>query len=135
MPKQWSLRKLDSERLEEMLLSLQTGIRQGDPRSVEVGVKVLAHKAELNGYKAPTRIDMNGTHLIQQQEVVETQLLADLSRLTTEELREYRRLEWKVRGLNETSQIEANNNSDTPLPPQRASNANTSDRSEGGDNG
>jgi hypothetical protein len=44
------LRKLDSERLEEMFLSLQAGIRQGDPRSIQAGVRVLAHKAEMNGY-------------------------------------------------------------------------------------
>jgi hypothetical protein len=54
------LRKLDSERLEEMFLSLQTGIRQGDPRSIEVGVKVLMHKAEINGYKAPAKVEMTG---------------------------------------------------------------------------
>jgi hypothetical protein len=54
------LRKLDSERCEDMFLSLQSGIRQGDPRSVEVGVKVLAHKAEINGYKVPTRVELTG---------------------------------------------------------------------------
>src|SRR5215469_1007005 len=43
------LRKLDSERLEEMFLSLQAGIRQGDPRSIQAGVRVLAPKAEMNG--------------------------------------------------------------------------------------
>src|SRR5450759_2262043 len=54
------LRKLDSERCEDMFLSLQPGIRKGDPRSVEVGVKVLAHKAEINGYKAPAKVEMAG---------------------------------------------------------------------------
>lgn len=53
-------RKLDTERCEDMFLSLQPGIRKGDPRSVEVGVKVLAHKAEINGYTAPARIEMTG---------------------------------------------------------------------------
>jgi hypothetical protein len=53
-------RKLDTERCEDMFLSLQPGIRKGDPRSVEVGVKVLAHKAEINGYQAPARIEMTG---------------------------------------------------------------------------
>jgi hypothetical protein len=43
-----------------MFLSLQPGIRKGDPRSVEVGVKVLVHKAEINGYKAPARVEMTG---------------------------------------------------------------------------
>jgi hypothetical protein len=54
------LRKLDTERCEDMFLSLQPGIRKGDPRSVEVGVKVLAHEAEINGYKAPARVEMTG---------------------------------------------------------------------------
>jgi hypothetical protein len=53
-------RKLDTERCEDMFLSLQPGIRKGDPRSVEVGVKVLVHKAEINGYKAPARVEMTG---------------------------------------------------------------------------
>jgi hypothetical protein len=95
------LRKLDSERLEEMFLSLQAGIRQGDPRSIEVGVRVLAHKAEMNGYKAPARVNMTGTRvdvLVQQQAAVDAQVLAKLDELTLEELREYRRLEAKARG-------------------------------------
>jgi hypothetical protein len=53
-------RRLDTERCEDMYLSLQPGIRKGDPRSVEVGVKVLAHKAEINGYQAPAKIEMTG---------------------------------------------------------------------------
>jgi hypothetical protein len=77
-----------------MFLSLQAGIRKGDPRSIEVGVKVLAHRAEMNGYKAPARVDMTGTRvdvLVQQQAAAEAQAIADLDRLTLEELREYRR--------------------------------------------
>jgi hypothetical protein len=98
------LRKLDSERLEEMFLSLQTGIRQGDPRSIEVGVKVLTHKAVMNGYKAPARVNMAGTRLevlVQQQAAADAQAMADLDRLTLEELREYRRLEAKSRGVSD----------------------------------
>jgi hypothetical protein len=55
-------RKLDTERCEDMFLALQPGIRKGDPRSVEVGVKVLVHKAEINGYKAPAKVEMTGKH-------------------------------------------------------------------------
>jgi hypothetical protein len=54
------LRKLDSERCEDMYLSLQPGIRKGDPRSVEAGVKVLVHKAGINGYKVPAKLEMTG---------------------------------------------------------------------------
>jgi len=103
------LRKLDSERLEEMFLSLQAGIRQGDPRSIEVGVKVLTHKAEMNGYKAPARVDMAGTRLevlVQQQAAADAQAMADLDRLTLEELREYRRLEAKARGVSDVIENE-----------------------------
>ena len=94
------LRKLDSERLEDMLLSLQPGIRQGDPRSIEVAVKVLTHKSEINGYKGPARVELSGTRLdvvLQQQAAADARALADLNRLTLEELHEYRRLEAKVR--------------------------------------
>jgi hypothetical protein len=103
------LRKLDSERLEEMFLSLQAGIRKGDPRSIEVGVKVLVHKAEMNGYKAPARVDMTGTRvdvLVQQQAAAEAQAIADLNHLTLEELREYRRLEAKARGASDVIENE-----------------------------
>jgi hypothetical protein len=49
------LRKLDSERCEDFLLSLQPGIRKGDPRSVEVGVKVLAYKRKQMAIKPRQR--------------------------------------------------------------------------------
>lgn len=53
-------RKLDTARCEEMLLNLQPGIRKGNPRSVEVGVKVLRHNAQINGYGAPQRHELTG---------------------------------------------------------------------------
>ena len=103
------LRKLDSERLDDMFLSLQQGIRQGDPRSIEVSVRVLALKAEINGYKAPARGEMTGTHvsvLVQQQAAAEARALSDLDRLTVDELREYRRLEAKALGAPEVTENE-----------------------------
>ena len=112
------LRKLDTERLEDMLLSLQAGIRQGDPRSIEVGVRVLTQKAELNGYKAPARVEMSGIHLVQQQAAQEAEELADLRRLTVEELREYRQLEAKARSSIETKEIEERNVSEVPSAPE-----------------
>jgi hypothetical protein len=54
------MRLVDTERCEDMFLALQPGMRKGDPRSVEVAVKVLAHKAEINGYKAPAKLEMTG---------------------------------------------------------------------------
>jgi hypothetical protein len=43
-------RKEDTIRLEDMYVHLQRGISNGDPRSIDTGVRVLAQKAKLNGY-------------------------------------------------------------------------------------
>jgi hypothetical protein len=53
-------RKLDTARCEDMFLNLQPGIRRGNPRSVEAGVKVLRHEAQINGYAAPQRHELTG---------------------------------------------------------------------------
>jgi hypothetical protein len=53
-------RKLDTDRCEEMFLNLQPGIRKGNPRSVEAGVKVLHHSAQINGYAAAQRHELTG---------------------------------------------------------------------------
>lgn len=128
------LRKLDSERLDEMLLLLQPGIRQGDPRSIEVGIRVLVHKAELNGYKAPTRLDMTGTQLnvLVEQQSADAQNLADLGRLTVEELSEYRRLEAKARGIPQVIEIEAAKTADAPSADSAARHADQSEENNDG---
>ena len=43
-------RKEDTARCEDMFLKLQHGISNGDPRHIDAAVRVLAHKAKLNGY-------------------------------------------------------------------------------------
>lgn len=53
-------RKLDSARCEDLFMNLQPGIRKGNPRSVEAGVKVLRHSAQINGYGAPQRHELTG---------------------------------------------------------------------------
>jgi hypothetical protein len=125
------LRKLDSERLEEMLLSLQAGIRQGDPRSIEVGVRVLTHKADLNGYKAPARVEMSGMHLV--QAAADAQILANLGRLTVEELREYRRLEAKALSI-EDAEIQTTKASKTSIEQEPPTDSKAG-KTDGGDNG
>lgn len=52
------LRKLDTQRCEEMYLNLQPAIRKGDPPAVAAGVKVLSHKAKLNGYAVPQKHEL-----------------------------------------------------------------------------
>ena len=113
------LRKLDSERLEEMFLSLQAGIRQGDPRSIQAGVRVLAHKAEMNGYKTPTR-DVMGRRLemLVQDQAAQREEDQDevLERLTDSELKQLQCLLEKARGI-ETAAEAIETTTDTNDPP------------------
>jgi hypothetical protein len=54
------LRKLDNARSEEMFFNLQPGIRKGNVRTIEVGIKVLDHSAKINGHAAPQRHELTG---------------------------------------------------------------------------
>src|SRR5580704_11554884 len=45
-------RRLDTDRCEEMFFSLQPGIKKGDPKAIEAGVRVLTLKAKVVGYEA-----------------------------------------------------------------------------------
>jgi hypothetical protein len=54
------LRTLDGSRSEELWMNLQPGIRKGNPRSIEVGVKVLDHTARIQGYAAPQKHEFTG---------------------------------------------------------------------------
>jgi hypothetical protein len=54
-------RKEDTARCEEMYLKLQPGISNGDPRHIDTAVRVLAHKAKLNGYAVePEQVGNSG---------------------------------------------------------------------------
>ncbi len=53
-------RKIDHARSEEMFLNLQPGIRKGNLRAVEVGIKLLDHAARINGYAAPQKHEVTG---------------------------------------------------------------------------
>jgi hypothetical protein len=43
-----------------MLFNLQPDIRKGNPRAVEVGLKLLRHEAQIHGYAAPQRHELTG---------------------------------------------------------------------------
>ncbi len=47
------MRRLDTERYEDLYRSLQQGIVEGSPRHVDSAARVLENKATLNGYIAP----------------------------------------------------------------------------------
>jgi hypothetical protein len=53
-------RKLDTARSEDLFMNLQPGIRKGNARAIEVGIKVLDHSARINGYAAPQRHELTG---------------------------------------------------------------------------
>jgi hypothetical protein len=53
-------RRLDTDRCEEMFLSLQPGIKKGDPKAIDAGVRVLTLKAKVVGYEAPTKVELLG---------------------------------------------------------------------------
>ena len=55
-------RQLDVNRCEELFFSLQPGIKRGDPKSIEAGVRVLTLKAKVIGYEAPTKIELLGNN-------------------------------------------------------------------------
>ena len=54
------MRKLDNARSEELYMGLQPGIRKGDVRAIETGIKVLDHNAKINGYTAAQRHELTG---------------------------------------------------------------------------
>jgi hypothetical protein len=54
------LREVDNSRSEEMFFNLQPGIRKGNLRAVEVGIRLLDHTAKINGYAAPQKHELTG---------------------------------------------------------------------------
>ncbi len=57
-------RKEDTARCEDMFLKLQRGVSNGDPRHIDTAVRVLAHKAKLNGYAVePEQVSSGGAGL------------------------------------------------------------------------
>jgi hypothetical protein len=53
-------RELDTERFEQMFWLLQPAIKRGEPKAIEVGVKVLAQKAKVIGYEAASKVELIG---------------------------------------------------------------------------
>ena len=53
-------RRLDTDRCEELFFSLQPGIKRGNTKAIEAGVRVLTLKAKIIGYEAPTKIELLG---------------------------------------------------------------------------
>jgi hypothetical protein len=72
------LRNLDNARSEEMWMSLQPAIRKGNVRAVEVGIKVLEHRAKINGYEEGVTVNtQNNINLLQSDPTREERSLLD----------------------------------------------------------
>jgi hypothetical protein len=54
-------RKMDTERLEDLYLSLQPDIKKGDAKAIEAGVRVLTLKSKVLGYASPQKVELAGT--------------------------------------------------------------------------
>jgi hypothetical protein len=54
-----AVRKLEMSRLEEMWARLQPGMRKGDVRSIEAGIRVMERKARLLGLDMPAKVAMS----------------------------------------------------------------------------
>jgi hypothetical protein len=52
-------RRLDTERLEELFLSLQPGIKRGDAKAIDAAVRVLGLKAKVV-YQTPVKLEVTG---------------------------------------------------------------------------
>ena len=54
------MRKVDNARSEDMFANLQPAIRKGNPRAIEVGIKLLDHEDQINGYGAARKHELTG---------------------------------------------------------------------------
>ncbi len=81
------LRKIDHARSEDMFMNLQPGIRKGNLRAIETGVKVLEHQSRTNGYAAPHRTaqPMGAQKLVSLKEDVRSIPLSVIDALTADE--------------------------------------------------
>ena len=75
-------RKLDTQLSDEMLRNLRPGMRKGNPRAIEVALKVLDHSAKINGYAAPQRHEFSGKN---GQPLTMLQVLNVIGRISDEE--------------------------------------------------
>jgi hypothetical protein len=57
------MRRLDTERCEDIYRGLAPGIMRGDPSSGSVAIKALGHKARINGYAAVEEIGQGASGL------------------------------------------------------------------------
>jgi hypothetical protein len=78
------MRKLDTARAEEMFMNLQPGIRKGNPRAIEIGIKLLDHSAKIHAYAAPQKHELTGKD---GQPLTLVQLLKEMGPIPEEELK------------------------------------------------
>ena len=75
-------RKIDTERLDTMLLALASKIRDGNVAAIGQAIQILARRAKMYGYDAPEKVEMSGSmevvQVFQQAQLSLAKKLADL---------------------------------------------------------
>jgi len=51
------LRSVDNQRLEQLFMAAYPGVLRGDSQAINTALRVLHHKARLNGYSAPEKVE------------------------------------------------------------------------------
>lgn len=75
-------RKLDTERLDGMLLAIAPKIREGNIAAIGQGVRILERRAKMFGYDAPTQVEMSGSmEVVQVFQLAQASLAAKLANL------------------------------------------------------
>jgi hypothetical protein len=95
------MRDLDTDRLEEGILAVQKGIKQGDPSAVRNLTQLITAKARLNGYIEARTLELIGTsgNPSEIKRTDDSDVAEMLKRLTREEQIEFMRLNNKARGI------------------------------------
>ncbi len=52
------LREIECRRMDQMILALQPGIERGNPRSVEVAIRILERRAKMMGLDSATKVQI-----------------------------------------------------------------------------
>lgn len=52
------LREIECRRMDQMLLALQPGIERGNPRSVEIAIRILERRAKMLGLDSATKVQL-----------------------------------------------------------------------------
>lgn len=71
------LREIECRRMDQMLLALQPGIERGNPRSVEIAIRILERRAKMLGLDSATKVELLTVDAIDAQIAKLTEQMAE----------------------------------------------------------